>query len=69
MCETQGENDKMVGAEKTVEISADVEVIADAIYAGLSRIAEAIEYHGRVTAGFDDVEEPPAQYIDGTPMR
>lgn len=59
MCQTQREDEKMVGEEEIT--------IAEAIYAGLSRIAEAIEYHGRVTAGSDDVEEPTARYMDGTP--
>lgn len=59
----------MAGEEK-IEASGEAIVLADALYAGLERIALAIEYHGRVTAGDDPSEdEPPAHYIDGSPIR
>ena len=58
----------MVGAPEDSETQAVI--IADAIYAGLGLIAEAIRYHGQVTAGdgeSDDTQE--LTYLDGTPKR
>lgn len=56
----------MVGAPEERETEAVI--IADAIYAGLGLIAEAIRYHGRVTAGSDEGDDSPVQYLDGTPL-
>lgn len=55
--------------EEEIEASAESVVIADAIYAGLGLIAEAIRYHGRVTGGEEPEDTEPGKYIDGTPMR
>lgn len=67
MRSAQREIEKMDGEE--IEASAEAVVIADAIYAGLERIAQAIEYHARVSAGEDDSEIEPPKYLDGSPAR
>lgn len=71
MCKTQREDEEMAGTQEDSEIQASGEavVIADAIYAGLGLIAEAIKYHGRMTAGSDEDDDMPVHYIDGTPIR
>lgn len=60
---------KIPVGEEAIIYSTDAEIIADAIYAGLSEIAKAIREHTSSEQA-EDWGEPvePKCYMDGTPI-